>query len=314
MRQKSRFRTARRILLFWTVFIGLGAVAGALAMLLDPSGKTMGMDAMLPYFQVLPFADVVFQDFTFSGWALLIVNGLMNLTAAGLLLAKKHAGVILGGVFGVTLMLWICIQFYIFPLNFMSTSYFFFGAAQAAAGYAAWVFEKQEAFRADISDYPNIGTDPTHLVVFFSRMGYVRKLAYEEANRTGAAVYEIVSTERTAGTLGFWWCGRFGMHKWAMPIVPVQADLSQYAHVTICSPIWVFALAAPVRSFCIQAAGQIKQADYILVHHQNSVYQNAAGEMDRLLGLTHTALRSVRCREGRYRCVYESCGKGAKQL
>lgn len=28
-------------------------------------------------------------------------------------------------------------------------------------------------------------------------------------NRTGAEVYEIKSNERTAGTLGFWWCGRF---------------------------------------------------------------------------------------------------------
>ena len=75
MKQKSRFCTARRILIFWTLFIGLGAVAGALGMLLDPSGKSLGMDAMLPYFQVLSFADVVFQDFAFSGWALLIVNG-----------------------------------------------------------------------------------------------------------------------------------------------------------------------------------------------------------------------------------------------
>ena len=72
---RSRFQTARRILIFWTLFIGLGAVGGALMMLLDPSGRAMGMDAMLPYFQVLPFADVLFQDLTFSGIALLIVNG-----------------------------------------------------------------------------------------------------------------------------------------------------------------------------------------------------------------------------------------------
>ena len=51
-------------------------------MLLDPSGRALGMDAMLPYFQVLPFADMLFRDLTFSGWALLIVNGLTNLTAA----------------------------------------------------------------------------------------------------------------------------------------------------------------------------------------------------------------------------------------
>jgi len=108
---KSRFRIARCFLIFWTLFIGIGAVAGALAMIIDSSGKFMGMDAMLPYFQVLPFADRVFQDFTFSGWALLIVNGLTNLTAAGLLLAKKKVGTVLGGIFGITLMLWICIQF-----------------------------------------------------------------------------------------------------------------------------------------------------------------------------------------------------------
>ena len=132
MQTKSRYQTARRILLFWTLFIGVGAAAGAAGMLLDPSGKAMGMDAMLPYFQVLPFADVPFRDLTFSGWALLIVNGLTNLTAASLLLAKKNAGITLGGLFGVTLMLWIRIQFYMFPPNFMSTIYFMFGFAQAA--------------------------------------------------------------------------------------------------------------------------------------------------------------------------------------
>ena len=144
--EKSRFQRARRALIFWTLFIGIGAVGGAAMMLIDPSGRAMGMDAMLPYFQALPFAEVVFQNLTFSGWALLIVNGLTNLTAAGLLLARKRAGVVLGGVFGVTLMLWICIQFYMFPLNFMSTSFFVFGLVQTATGWAAWVFLRQEVF------------------------------------------------------------------------------------------------------------------------------------------------------------------------
>ena len=134
----KRYDTARRWLIFWTLFIGVGAVAGGLSMILDPSGKTLHMDGMLPFFQVLPFAKTLFQDFLFSGFALLIVNGLTNLTAAVLLLRRKKLGVILGGVFGVTLMLWICIQFYMFPLNFMSTAYFIFGLCQALTGYVAW--------------------------------------------------------------------------------------------------------------------------------------------------------------------------------
>ena len=278
--KKSRYDTARKILIFWTLFIGIGAVAGATGMLVDPTGKAMGMDAMLPYFKVLPFSDILFTDLTFSGYALLIVNGLTNLTAAALMFAKKKAGTILGGIFGVTLMLWICIQFYMFPLNFMSTIYFIFGLCQAATGYAAYVFGKQEDFTVDENRYKNIGTNHKRLVVFFSRMGYVQKLAF-----------------------GFWWCGRFGMHRWEMPIAPVDIDLTKYEHITICSPIWVFALAATVRSFCAQSKGKIKEADYILVHHTKGVYENAAAEMDGLLGLKHTELRSISCKKGKYKTI-----------
>ena len=74
-------------------------------------------------------------------------------------------------------MLWIRIQFYMFPPNFMSTIYFMFGFAQAATGCAARIFQKQEAFTVCRSDYPNIGKNPKRLVVYFSRMGYVRKLS-----------------------------------------------------------------------------------------------------------------------------------------
>lgn len=299
----SRFKTAVKWLIFWTLFIGTGAVGGAAMMLIEPSGSIMGMDAMLPYFQVLPFAEYVFQDFVFSGIALLIVNGLSNLTAAGLLFARKRAGVILGGVFGVTLMLWICIQFVIFPLNVMSTLYFIFGLAQACTGYAAYVFMRQESFTVDTAKYKNIGRDKTRLVVYFSRMGYTKKAAYEAADAQGAEIYEIKATERTEGTLGFWWCGRFGMHRWPMPIEDISIDLTKYSHVTICSPIWVFALSAPVREFCMKAKGKIREADYILLHHTQGKYLNAAKEMDNLLGLEHTALKSIQCRVGKMREV-----------
>ena len=143
---KSRYKITRKWLIFWCLFIGIGAVAGGITMIAVPDGSVMGMSGMLPYFQVLPFADVLFQDFLFSGIALLIVNGLTNLTAAALLLARKEAGIILGGIFGVTLMLWICIQFYIFPANFMSTVYFIFGLIQALTGFATYIFFKQESF------------------------------------------------------------------------------------------------------------------------------------------------------------------------
>ena len=195
--RQIRSRISSRWLLFWTLFIGVGAIYVGTMMLIDPSGKALRMDGLLPYFQVLPFSEYLFQDYIFSGIALLIVNGISNLTAAVLIMMKKKIGVVLGGIFGITLMLWICIQFIIFPPNFMSTSYFVFGLIEALTGYMTWVFQKQEEFSVDLSDYSGIGKDHTRLVVFFSRMGYVKKEAYKRADETGADIYEIKAKERT---------------------------------------------------------------------------------------------------------------------
>lgn len=301
--KKSRYKITKLVLIFWTFFIGIGAVGGALCMIIDPSGKALGMDALLPFFQVLPFADNLFQNFTFSGWALLIVNGITNLTAAVLLIKNKKLGIVLGGVFGFTLMLWICIQFYMFPFNFLSTIYFIFGFCQAVTGYMAYVFYRQEKFFIDFGKYNNIGTDKSKSVVYFSRTGYTKKVAYECADKIGAVLYEVKTTEKTDGTLGFWWCGRFGMHKWNMPVEKISIDLSLYEQVIVCSPIWVFSISAPIRSFLKQAKDKIKNVDYIFVHYTNGKYVKVADKADDILGIKHGKLINVRCRQGDFKVL-----------
>ena len=132
------YQIARRVLLFWCLFVGIGAVGGAIGMLSAIDGSNMGMGPMLVYFQVLPFADVLFQNFLFPGLALLCVNGVPNLVAACLLLKKKKLGVLLGGVLGLVLMAWIMIQFVIFPRNVLSTTFFIVGILQVLTGFVAW--------------------------------------------------------------------------------------------------------------------------------------------------------------------------------
>lgn len=135
----------RIALLCWELFIGIGAVGGATSMLLDPTGKLLGMDALLPYFQVLPFADVLFQDLIFPGISLLIVNGLSQLFAAFLLAKKHRMGAAAGFVCGIVLMLWITIQFIILPSNVLSTLYFIFGGLEALTA-AGWMhYTRKEA-------------------------------------------------------------------------------------------------------------------------------------------------------------------------
>ena len=292
MKTHSRYDIGRKCLIFWCLFIGIGAVGGAVGMLSKLDGSNMGMQDLLPFFQVLPLAKYLYQDFLFPGIALLCVNGITNLTASVLLLKRKKAGIICGGIFGLTLMAWISIQFVIFPANFMSTTYFIFGIIQALTGFATWVFYTQEHFVIKASDYTNIGTDPSTLVVYFSRMGYTKKKAYERANLTGAKLYEIKAKERTEGTLGFWWCGRFGMHNWAMDIQEIELDLASYQTVTICSPVWVFNLSGPIKSFCQFAKGKVTNVNYILTHFNCFKYKRVVNELNNRLALKATSVDS----------------------
>ncbi len=85
-----RYKRIKKILLFWCLFIGIAAVYGSICMLIDPTGKLLQMNEMLPYFQVLPFSDILFQNYIFSGICLLTVNGISNLVAVYLIIKNRN--------------------------------------------------------------------------------------------------------------------------------------------------------------------------------------------------------------------------------
>lgn len=298
-----RYKRIKKILLFWCLFIGVGALLGGITMLTDPTGKLMKMDEMLPYFQVLPFSNILFQNFIFSGISLLIVNGFSNLTASYLLIKNKKSGIILGTIFGFTLMLWITIQFIIFPMNVLSTSYFIFGLMQLIIGYITYVFYTQEQFEFNINNYPNINKNNKVLVVYFSRMGYTKKIAYDEANKIGAEIIELKAKEKTENTLGFWWCGRFGMHKWRMKIEDIGIKLDRYDRVIIVSPIWVFNICAPIREFCYKYAKDINNVEYIFTHFMKASFKNVADETDKIIGKKRKKFTSTCVRFGKIKNI-----------
>ncbi|MDD4011960.1 MAG: hypothetical protein PHI83_07420 [Sphaerochaetaceae bacterium] len=295
----KRYSFFRAILLFWTAFIGLGAVAGSVGMLTAIDGSNLGMQDLLPFFQVLPFADALFQNFLFPGISLLVVNGLTNLTAFVLILRHSRKGIFLGGLFGFTLMLWITIQFIIFPFNLLSTAYFIFGVLQLIAGIVCYISMKQMDLQNSLVDYKNPASSDT-LVVTFSRKGHCLKLALDIARQRGARLLELKTAEPTEGDLGFWWCGRFGMHGWPMPLERYAEDVSSYQHVVIVTAVWAFRVSCPIKAFAIQERGRIKEAEYFICHFSYGMsYSYIAVKLDELLGIKAAKASSICCQGSR---------------
>ena len=57
-------------------------------MFIDTTGKLLGMDTILIYFNVLPYSNILFNNYIFLGISLLIVNGITNLIASYLIVKK----------------------------------------------------------------------------------------------------------------------------------------------------------------------------------------------------------------------------------
>lgn len=294
-----RYKKTKKVLIFWCLFISICAIFGSTCMFIDPTGNLLKMSNLLPYFKVLPFSEILFQNYIFPGIALLIVNGLTNLLATYLLIKNKKIGIILGTIFGFTLMLWITIQFIILPTNALSITYFIIGILQLITGYMTYVFYTQENFKFDTKIYQNIGKNKDSIVIYFSRLGYTKMVAYEKADEIGADIFELKTKEKTEGTTGFWWCGRFGMHRWPMNIEDIKINLNNYQKVIIVTPIWVFGISAPIRDFCYKYGKDINEVEYIFTHFMKTDFIKEADNVDKILNKKRNKYTSVCIRLGK---------------
>ena len=123
-----------KFLKFLTLFIGIGAIAGAVMMWIDPSGQMWGMDPLLEMLRAkMPWPDVFFKDFIPSGFVLLFLNGFTQFAAA-ILLFKKHPLAYWAVLAcGIILMLWIVLEWWVWGFNAMSNIYFVLGLVEVAA-------------------------------------------------------------------------------------------------------------------------------------------------------------------------------------
>ena len=124
-------RTLQKIL---TLFIGIGAVAGAVMMWIDPSGVSWGGEPLLIMLRdKMPWPNVFFKDFIPSGFALLFVNGITQLVAACLLFKKHRFTSYAVLACGIILMLWIILEWWVWGFNALNNIYFVLGLAEVVA-------------------------------------------------------------------------------------------------------------------------------------------------------------------------------------
>ena len=127
-----------------TLFIGIGAVAGAAMMWIDPSGAKFGMDPLLVLLrEKMPWPDLFFRNFIPSGFVLLTLNGLTQFAAAYLLFKRHPLAQWAVLVCGIILILWIVLEWWVWGFNAISNLYFVLGLVEAVVAIVSLRNEKE---------------------------------------------------------------------------------------------------------------------------------------------------------------------------
>ena len=110
-------------------FIGVGAVAGGLALALDPSGTSLGMP--LEVLEKTPFA-----TFLVPGIVLFAVNGVGSLVGAVASFKRHRYAGETALALGAFLVLWIVVQVYWMEPHWLHMLYFSLGVLEAVLGWS----------------------------------------------------------------------------------------------------------------------------------------------------------------------------------
>jgi len=129
--------------LFWTIFIGLGAITGSLMMWIAPA--RFGMEQLLDPLRRLPLGHLIGNSFALPGLALLFVIGAPHLIAAWLIFKRHHAGPVVALGAGIVLLSWLALQlFYLFGPNPVTNAYTVFALIETVFA-AFWLRSRKSA-------------------------------------------------------------------------------------------------------------------------------------------------------------------------
>ena len=135
-------KTLEKIL---TLFIGIGAITGAVMMWIDPTGATWGGEPLLEMLRAkMPWPDVFFRDFIPSGFVLLGLNGITQLASAYLLFKKHRLAQKAVLACGIILMLWIVLEWWVWGFNAMSNIYFVLGLVEVVIAVKSIVNQNEK--------------------------------------------------------------------------------------------------------------------------------------------------------------------------
>ncbi|MFH1210150.1 MAG: flavodoxin [archaeon] len=133
------------------------------------------------------------------------------------------------------------------------------------------------------------------LVVYYSRTGTTKKVAESISKEIKGDIEEILDTKNRDGVIGYIKAGRDATLKRLTLIKNINKNPKDYDLIIIGTPIWVWTMATPIRTYMIQNKGSFK--NIALFCTMGGSKGKTFEEMEDLIGQKAKAFLKLKTRE-----------------
>ena len=100
------------------------------------------------------------------------------------------------------------------------------------------------------------------LIVYYTRTGTTAKAAEALKEKLGADIYQVKCDKYGLGPMGYAQAGKDVVTKKTCEIEESDVRLSDYDMVIIGTPIWMWNVSPPIRTFCRQNKGRLSRTAF----------------------------------------------------
>lgn len=290
----KNYQHFRWLLLPITFSIGIIFLSLAFIFIIEPTGTIINFNWLLTRLQVSSGHNNLFRSLFFTGIMIMTLIGMPQIFSGLLLVARMKIGLYTSVVSSIIFAIVSFISLFSFYDIFLSWTAVLISFAEVAISWLCYVFYRQYVFYFEELDYLDINQKNKELlIVYYSRDEYIKKYAYELANKKQCSLYEIKTKENFDSNVGYFKLVYNTLFTKDVEIEDIGIDLSQYKHIYLITGVIFRFIAPPVVSFCKKASGEIKSIEYDFVHYTPLTHKYSINKLNTLLDVNDTISRST---------------------
>jgi flavodoxin len=127
------------------------------------------------------------------------------------------------------------------------------------------------------------------LVVYYSRTGVTKTVAETARAILQCDTEELVDTQRRKGFFGYVRSARQAMKRELTKLAPCRYDPSDYDVAILGTPVWVYTLSVPARTWLEENKGKVKKIALLCTHGGKDGLGSTFEDAETILGLPAVA-------------------------